>query len=82
LYSLGVTMYQLLTGNAPFQADSIPKLMDKILNEEPTPISEFRSDIPPCVDKILRKTMAKNPAQRFANGREMAIELRECAKTF
>ncbi len=82
LYSLGVTMYQLLTGNAPFRADSIPKLMDKILNEEPTPISEFRNDIPQCVDKILGKSMAKKPAQRFANGREMAIALRECAKTF
>jgi len=82
LYSLGVTMYQLLTGSAPFRADSIPKLMDKILNDEPTPISEFRNDIPPCVDKIIRKAMAKRPANRFANGREMAMELRECAKSF
>ena len=82
LYSLGVTMYQLLTGNAPFRADSIPKLMDKILHEAHTPVSTIRSDIPPCVDKILHKSMAKNPAKRFANGREMAMELRECAKTF
>ncbi|TDJ44800.1 MAG: CHASE2 domain-containing protein [Gammaproteobacteria bacterium] len=82
LYSLGVTIYQLLTGNAPFRADSIPKLMDKILNEEATPISKFRNDIPRCVDEILKKSMAKKPAQRFATGREMAIALRECAKTF
>jgi serine/threonine-protein kinase len=82
LYSLGVTMYQLLTGNAPFRADSIPKLMDKILHEEPVPVGEFRKDIPPCVEKIIRKAMAKNPAKRFANGREMAMELRECAKSF
>jgi serine/threonine protein kinase len=75
-------MYQLLTGSAPFRADSIPKLMDKILNEETTPISEFRNDIPQSVYKILQKSMAKNPAERFANGRQMAMELRECAKTF
>ena len=82
LYSLGVTMYQLLTGHAPFRADSIPMLMDKILNDEPTPISNFRNDVPPCVDNIIRKAMAKNSGKRFANGREMAIELRECAKSF
>lgn len=82
LYSLGVTMYQLLTGNAPFRADSIPKLMDKILNEDHRPVSELRDDVPACVDKIVAKTMAKNPARRFANGREMASALRDCAKKF
>ena len=82
LYSLGVTMYQLLTGTAPFRADSIPKLMDKILNEKPDPISKYRNDMPPCVEDIIAKAMAKNPAKRFANGREMAMELRECAKSF
>jgi serine/threonine-protein kinase len=82
LYSLGVTMYQLLTGNAPFRADSIPKLMDKILNEEHTPIGAVRNDVPACVDEIIRKTMAKDPAERFQSGREMALALRECAKQF
>jgi CHASE2 domain-containing sensor protein/tRNA A-37 threonylcarbamoyl transferase component Bud32 len=82
LYSLGVTMYQLLTGTAPFRADSIPKLMDKIMNEEHRPTSELRNDLPVCIDGILSKSMAKNPADRFVSGREMAIQLRECAKNF
>jgi CHASE2 domain-containing sensor protein/tRNA A-37 threonylcarbamoyl transferase component Bud32 len=82
LYSLGVTMYQLLTGNAPFRADSIPKLMDKIINEDHTPIASIRNDVPPCVDAIVTKCMAKDPQDRFPNGREMAMALRDCAKNF
>ena len=39
LYSLGITMYQLITGRAPFRADSIPKLMDKIVNEKHQPLT-------------------------------------------
>ena len=82
LYSLGVTMYQLLTGSAPFRADSIPKLMDKIMNEDHRPTSELRNDLPACIDSIMSKSMAKDPAERFASGREMAIQLRECTKNF
>jgi len=82
LYSLGITMYQLLTGAAPFRADSIPKLMDKIMNEQHRPACELRNDLPPCVDVILTKAMVKDPQERFQNGREMAMELRACAKSF
>lgn len=82
LYSLGVTMYQLLTGAAPFRADSIPKLMDKIMRENHRSVTELRSDIPPCIDKILETALAKDPANRFASGRAMAMALRECAGQF
>lgn len=82
LYSLGVTIYQLLTGNAPFRADSIPKLMDKIVNEDHIPVCQVRKDVPECVDTILNKALAKAPEDRFATGHEMAVALRECAKNF
>jgi serine/threonine protein kinase len=75
-------MYQLLTGTAPFLADSIPKLMDRIMNDDHQPVSELKPDIPSCVDSILDKALAKNPADRFPNGREMAIQLRDCSKNF
>jgi len=80
LYSLGITMYQLLTGVAPFRADSIPKLMDKIMREAHRPASEVRADLPPCVDEVLARALAKEPSDRFSSGRAMAMALRDCAQ--
>ncbi len=82
LYSLGVTLYQLLTGMAPFRADSIPKLMDKIMREDARPVTEIRTNLPKCVDSIIRTALAKNPEDRYSSGRAMAMSLRECAKDF
>ena len=59
LYSLGVTMYQLIAGAAPFQADSIPKLMDKIMHGQHRPLCELRNDVPGSVDVVINKAMAK-----------------------
>jgi serine/threonine-protein kinase len=82
LYSLGVTMYQLLTGSAPFRADSIPELMEKIMGEQHPRVTKIRMDVPDCVDAILDKAMAKEPNDRYENGREMAVALRACARDF
>jgi len=81
LYSLGITMYQLLTGVTPFRSDSIPKLMDKIMNQRHAPVSSIRDDLPPEIDAILDKILAKKPEDRFQNGRAMALALRECCST-
>jgi serine/threonine-protein kinase len=79
LYSLGVTMYHLLVGAPPFQADSIPRLMDKIVKQRHRPIADIRDDVPPCTDSILDQVLAKDPADRFPSGRALAYALRECA---
>ena len=82
IYSLGVTMYHLLTGAPPFQADSIPRLMDKIMHQGHSPVSDIRDDIPACADAILERALAKNPADRYETGEAMALALRECSSTF
>jgi eukaryotic-like serine/threonine-protein kinase len=79
LFSLGVTLYELLTGTVPFKATNIAVLMKKITSEDPVPVSRHRSGIPPSVDAVLTKALAKRPEHRFANGGEMAIALRNCA---
>jgi len=82
IYSLGVTMYHLLTGAPPFQADSIPRLMDKIVHHRHRPVSDIRDDIPTCADAILERALAKNPADRYETGKAMALALRECCSEF
>jgi len=80
LFSLGVTLYELLVGEVPFKASNIAVLMTKITTEDPSPVSNRRPGVPPSVDAVLFKALAKRPEDRFANGAEMAIALRNCAK--
>jgi tRNA A-37 threonylcarbamoyl transferase component Bud32/CHASE2 domain-containing sensor protein len=80
LFSLGVTLYELLAGEVPFKATNIAVLMTKITSEDATPISRQRAGIPPSVDAVLAKALAKRPEDRFACGAEMAIALRNCAR--
>jgi serine/threonine-protein kinase len=79
LFSLGVTLYELLTGEVPFKAKNIAVLMTKITTEDPVPVSNRRPGVPPSVDAVLSKALAKRPEKRFANGIEMAVALRNCA---
>lgn len=80
LFSLGVTLYELLVGEVPFKATNIAVLMTKITTDDPAPVSNRRPGVPPSVDAVLFKALAKRPENRFTNGGEMAIALRNCAK--
>ena len=80
LFSLGVTLYELLVGEVPFRASNIAVLMTKITTEDPAAVSARRAGIPPSVDAVLAKAMAKRPADRFSCGAEMAIALRNCVR--
>jgi len=80
LFSLGVTLYELLVGEVPFRASNIAVLMTKITTEDPAPVSSRRAGIPPSVDSVLAKALAKRPNDRFSCGAEMAIALRNCAR--
>ncbi len=80
LFSLGVTLYELLTGEVPFKASNIAVLMTKITSDDPPPISGRRSGVAPSIDAVLFKALAKRPQDRFANGGEMATALRNCAR--
>jgi serine/threonine-protein kinase len=80
IFSLGVTLYELLAGEVPFKATNIAVLMTKITTEDPAPISKRRAGIPPSVDAVLAKALAKRPQDRFSCGAEMAIALRNCAR--
>ena len=76
LYSLGVTLYQLLRGELPFEAPSLTGLMFKIANEQHPDVTFLRPDIPATVKVVVDKALQKNPDDRFQNGTEMASALR------
>ncbi len=78
IYSLGVTLYQLLTGELPFQADSISSLMYKIANEPPERVTARRAELPACVGEVIVKALEKDPEARFQRGGIMASVLRRC----
>jgi serine/threonine-protein kinase len=78
LFSLGVTLYQLLAGQLPFRADSMPALMLKIAHEPHDPLSVVRPELPSGLDRIVDRVLAKEPADRYSSGAEFALALREC----
>jgi serine/threonine-protein kinase len=80
LFSLGVTLYELLIGEVPFKAGNIAALMAKITTEDPSPIAGKRAGLAPSIDAVLAKALAKRPEDRFSCGAEMAIALRNCAR--
>jgi eukaryotic-like serine/threonine-protein kinase len=75
LFSLGVVMYELLTGRHPFTTDSFSRLVNIILNEEPPPMSDFRADVPEVLENIVRKAMKKDINERYQMGLEFATDL-------
>lgn len=75
LYSLGVIMYELLTGRAPFLAENLSSLIYKIVNEEPISVRQHRSDIPEVVEIIVKKAMNKNIDGRYSMGRDFAADV-------
>ena len=82
LFSLGVTLYELLTGDVPFRGKTIAELMAAIDNKAPRPVSELRPDLPDGIDQFMETALAKQPENRFADGNEMAFALRECTSRY
>ena len=75
LFSLGVVMYELLTGRQPFPADNFSRLVNKILNDEPPALSDYRNDIPESLNDIVFKALEKDVSNRYQMGLELAADL-------
>jgi hypothetical protein len=78
LFSLGVSLFQLLTGQLPFTADSMTGLMQQIAEAPHPPLRAFRPDLPACVESVVDRALAKKPEARFESGGQMAAALDDC----
>ncbi|MCX7829980.1 MAG: serine/threonine protein kinase, partial [Acidobacteria bacterium] len=76
IFSLGVILYELLTGRRPFEGDTISQILKKILFDNPQTVLHFDSSIPEQISKIVAKALEKEPSRRFQTAEEFALALK------
>ena len=80
LYSLGVVLYELLTGKTPFEGETPVEIAMKHLSNTPQPPSKLRPDVPPELDMVVMRALAKNPNDRYQSADEMEGDLDRVAR--
>ena len=75
LFSMGVMIYEMLTGVPCFFGDSLPSLTHQIINVEPAPLMQLRADVPEALNKIVMRCLKKNLKQRYKTGMDVAGDL-------
>jgi serine/threonine-protein kinase len=81
LYSFGVTCYHMLTGRPPFEGPTAMSIAVKHLQEEPVPLSELRSDLPPELVAIVHRMMAKKADDRYQSAAELLTDLKKLTRS-
>jgi serine/threonine-protein kinase len=80
LYSLGIVLYELLTGKTPFEGDTPVEIAMKHLSTPPQPPSKLRSDIPRELDMVVLRALAKDPDDRYQSADEMEADLERVSR--
>ena len=75
LWSLGVVLYEMCTGERPFRGDSAGAVLYAILDQSPTPASTIRGEVPTDIDSIIARLLAKAPERRYGNAEELISDL-------
>ncbi|MFV2005362.1 MAG: CHASE2 domain-containing protein, partial [Gammaproteobacteria bacterium] len=80
IFSLGVMLFQMVTGKLPFTGDSMASLMYKIANEKHPSPESINPDVPRCVTVIINRAMEKDVEKRYQRGKEMVEDINKCLK--
>jgi len=80
IFSLGVMLFQMVTGKLPFTGDSMASLMYKIANEQHPRPESINPDVPRCVSFIINRAMAKDLEKRYQRGKQMVTDIDKCLK--
>src|SRR5439155_817073 len=80
LYSLGIVLYEMLTGSVPFTGDSPVEIAMKHLSATPRPLTDKRPDIPKALEMVVLRALAKDPAARYQSAEEMDADLERVAR--
>ena len=78
LFSLGIVMYEMLSGEKPFKGDNLTNMMYAISNVSYTPLKKVTTDVPDCCSRIINKLLVKNPQKRTASAAAVAKKMRQC----
>ncbi len=80
IFSFGIVLYEMLTGRTPFRGEHEAAIMYSILNEEPESVLKHRPDLPPELDRIIRRALEKDPEDRYQHTDDMTSEIRRIQK--
>jgi serine/threonine-protein kinase len=80
IFSLGVVLYEMLTGRSPFAGETTSDVIAAILRSEPAPPSNFNQEIPAELDRIVSKTLVKDCEERYQTAKDLLVDLRRLNK--
>jgi len=81
LFSLGVVLYELVTGRLPFEDENVAAILHKIATTEPEPLARYKTGVPQELQRVVSRCLAKDPAERYQTAADLAADLRRAGRS-